>query len=680
MDWNAPLTLLFKKNKTPKSAQLLIDYGIERISDLIWIFPLRVLTFPNIESFKQAEVGKPFSGRGVVEKVSKRPNFSRKGQFGSRLYNISAVVRDSLSEEKINLVWFNAYSNMVNKIEEIKEIEFFGNVSEWKNQKQIISPKLKSDETQNQIIEYPTINSVNGNQIKKILDKIPEFLWNDLKDSIPHEILKRRNLPSIGDSFKALHGKKEEIDFQIAKERIIYEEFFQEQLKIQARKHILKNRTSIKIEINEDIKNLYKIFPYELTECQKRSLDEIFLDLSSNQPMMRLLQGDVGCGKTTVAFLSMLAAYLAGFQSAMMCPTESLAQQHFLNFKKLFPNHPCKLLLGSTKEAEKKEIKNLLNSGDLKIIFGTHALISEGVNFFNPGLFIIDEQHKFGVDQRFEFLKRYPESNTLIMSATPIPRSLSLTKYGDLTLSKITLLPNNRKKIKTKIVTKKTFEQFLKFLNTRVSNGEQAYLVVPAIYESERSMYLENIFDKFKKWFPQHSVAFVHGQIPFGDRSNILKDFLEKKISILIATSVIEVGIDVKNATIMTIFSPELFGLSSLHQLRGRVGRGDKQSFCFLMALSEISKEAYDRLEVIEKSSDGFEISEKDLLIRGEGDHFGTNQSGIDNHRKLANIPEHELILLNARDDLEFLMNNGNKTILSEIQRLKEDLKILSTI
>ncbi len=284
------------------------------------------------------------------------------------------------------------------------------------------------------------------------------------------------------------------------------------------------------------------------------------------------------------------------------------------------------------------------------------------------------------MDQRFEFLKRYPQANTLIMSATPIPRSLSLTKYGDLTLSKINTLPNDRKKIKTKIVTKKTFEQFLKFLNTRVSTGEQAYLVVPAIYESERSMYLEKIFDKFKNWFPQHSVGFVHGQIPFAERSHILKDFYDKKISILIATSVIEVGIDVKNATIMAIFSPELFGLSSLHQLRGRVGRGNKQSFCFLMALSEISDEAYGRLEVIENSSDGFEISEKDLLIRGEGDHFGTNQSGNDNHRKLANIIEHEKILLDAREDLEQLIHSGDKRILSEIERLKKDFKVLSTI
>ncbi len=361
MDWNAPLTLLFKKNKTPKSAQLLIDYGIEKISDLIWIFPLKVLTFPKIESFKTAEVGKPFSGKGVIERVTKRPNFSRKGQFGSRLYNLTAIVKDSLSEEKINLVWFNAYSNLVNKIENTREIEFFGMISEWKNQKQIISPKLKNDESLNQIIEYPTINSVNGNQIKKILDKIPDSLWDNLTDSIPWEILLKRNFPKIGDSFRALHGKKEEIDFQIAKERIIYEEFFQEQLKILARKFILKNQTSIIIEINEEIKNLYKIFPYELTPCQKKSLDEIFLDLSSNQPMMRLLQGDVGSGKTTVAFLTMLASYLAGFQSAMMCPTESLAQQHFLNFAKLFQNFPCKLLLGSTKEADKKEIKNLLN-------------------------------------------------------------------------------------------------------------------------------------------------------------------------------------------------------------------------------------------------------------------------------------------------------------------------------
>lgn len=680
MDWNSPLTTLYKKNKIPKSAQLLIDYGIERLYDLIWIFPLRVLTFPKVQSFKNAQIGLPFSGKGTIEKILKRPNFSRKGQFGSRLYNISAVVKDSLSEEKINLVWFNAYPNLIKKIEVINEIEFFGIVSEWKNQKQVISPKFSFEEDQNQIIEYPTINSVSGNQIKKIMDKIPDFLWDDLKESIPREILKKRNLPEINESFKIIHGKKEGKDIEDAKQRIIYEEFFQEQIKIYARKKYLINRKSVQIVPADEIKNLYKLFPYELTNCQKKSLDEIFSDLASPQPMMRLLQGDVGCGKTTVAFLSMLVTYLAGFQSALMCPTESLAQQHFLNFSKFFIDYPARLLLGSTTEKEKNEIRNLLKSGELKIIIGTHALISETVIFLKPGLFIIDEQHKFGVNQRLELLKRYPKSNTLIMSATPIPRSLSLTKYGDLSLSRITELPYGRKNIKTKIVTKKTFEQFLKFLNTRVSTGEQAYLVVPAIYESERSIYLEKLYEKFKNWFPQYSVASIHGKIPFKERSEILKNFLDQKISILIATSVIEVGIDVKNATIMAIFSPELFGLSSLHQLRGRVGRGAKQSFCFLMVLSEISSEALERLKVIENSADGFEISEKDLLIRGEGDHFGTNQSGISNHRKLANIIDHETSLLNAREDLELLIKNEDKTILDEIQRLENNLGVLSTV
>jgi ATP-dependent DNA helicase RecG len=675
MNWNSPLISLYK-NKIPKSVELLRDQGIEHILDLLWILPLRVLTFPKVQSFKDAKIGQPFCGRGVIEKVSKRPNYSRKG----RLYNISALISDPNSGEKLNLVWFNAYPNLLNKLEEKKEFEFFGLISEWKNQKQIISPNFGTGEDQNKKIEYPTINTVKGTFIKKIIDKIPISLWDSIKETIPAEILKKRNLPGLNEGLKIIHGKIENGNFEAAKDRLIYEEFFQEQLKILARKFHLAGRASVKIQVNDQIKNLTKCFPYELTVCQKKSLEEIFQDLASEKPMMRLLQGDVGCGKTSVAFLSILAASEAGFQSALMCPTESLAQQHFFNFSKLFSNYPCKLLIGSLKESEKRNIRQQLLEGDLKIVFGTHSIISDAVKFLNLGLIVIDEQHKFGVEQRMDLLRKYPKSNTLIMSATPIPRSLSLTKFGDLSISRITEFPFGKKNIKTKIVTKNTFHPFLNFLNTRISMGDQAYCVVPAIYESERSVYLENLFAKFKRWFPHHSIAAIHGQIPFDERNDILNKFLNQKISILIATSVIEVGIDVKNATVMAIFSPELFGLSSLHQLRGRVGRGTKPSFCFLMAIKDIPSDAMERLKIVENTLDGFEIAEKDLEIRGEGEKFGTNQSGIENYRKVANLVSHEHLLLNAREDLDSLVKVENLLILNQIKDLGEEINILSTI
>ncbi len=675
IDWNSSLTNLYK-NRPPKSVFLLKENGINHIFDLLWILPLRINNFPKIMPFSEAKIGQGFSGKGSIIKVSKRPIFSKRG----RVYNLSAIVADAFSDEKLNLTWFNAYPNLIKKLEEIKEIEFFGNVSEWKGQKQIITPQMGSGTDSNQLIEYPTINSVSGKNIKKIIEKIPDFLWDKIEESLPEKILKKRQLLEISESLRIAHGKKIKGDFESAKKRLIYEEFFQEQLKIFARKINLQKRKSVQIEITEKVQKLTQSFPYELTNCQKKSLDEIFSDLAGQPPMMRFLQGDVGSGKTTLAFLAILASFESGLQSVIMCPTESLAEQHFSNFSKLFKNHPCKLLIGSMKESEKKELRENLSNGKISIVFGTHSLISESVKFLNLGLIVIDEQHKFGVEQRGELFKKYPNANVLLMSATPIPRSLNLTKYGDLSLSRILEFPHGKKNIKTKIITKSTFGQFLNFLNTRISMGEQAFLVVPAIHESERSIFLENLYLKFKKWFPKIPIATVHGQMHGEERRKIMQDFKDKKISILIATSVIEVGIDIENATIMSIFSPELFGLSSLHQLRGRVGRGKKPSFCFLMALKEISDEAQQRLKIIESTLDGFEISEKDLQMRGEGEQFGTNQSGIGNHRKIANLMEHEKILLEAREDLEELIQNQNQKILGEIEQLGKKLDLLSII
>ena len=441
--------------------------------------------------------------------------------------------------------------------------------------------------------------------------------------------------------------------------RLKYEELFEFMFKINYLKEENKKANSgIARSIDESkVDEFISHLPYELTKDQNTAVNTIIKDLESPNRMNRLLQGDVGSGKTIVSFIAMYANYLSGYQSALMAPTEILATQHFSNLKDIFKDYNLNmaLLTGSTPKKEKDLIYEELKNGDIDIIVGTHALIQDDVTYHNLGLVITDEQHRFGVNQRANLQNKGQKPDTLYMSATPIPRTYALTIYGDMDVSTIKTRPKGRKKIKTVVKTNKEIKDVLKMMYEELKQGHQIYVIAPLIEESENSD-LTNVNDLKEKmtlaFGSKYKIDLVHGKMASAAKELIMNEFLQNKVQILISTTVIEVGVDVPNATMMVIFNAERFGLSTLHQLRGRVGRSELQSSCIL-----ISDNDTKRLEIMENTNDGFEISEEDFKLRGHGDLFGTKQSG-DMTFKIADLKADYKILLQAREDsLEYLLD-----------------------
>jgi len=687
LSWDDPIESLSTGKKPSPTLEKLAQAGIKKLLDLLWILPLRIHKTPQPSSFREAQLNQFFRGSGKVIHAEIKPAFGRRGKGNILLYNGYVVLKDDFSNESISLRWFNLYPNQKKQIEVLEHINFLGQVQEFKAQKQIINPQiLTTQEIAPYIIEYPTVNKLPGSNFKKAIEMIPLYLWKKVPQLLP-ELGYDKKL-SLGEAFRIIHGRIAPEDFtpqlkDQAEERLIYEEFLIDQLRIQTRRKFIKQKAAPIFKANEPlIKKLKSTLPFTLTDDQDKVLKEILKDFTSGHPMMRMVQGDVGCGKTVVAYLASRVVTQLGYQVALMCPTEALAQQHFESFKELAPEISIELILGSTKAKDKKTLLGKLKSGDINIVIGTHALFQDTVVFHQLGLAIIDEQHKFGVEQRLKLVAKGEGTHSLIMTATPIPRTLSLAQYGDLDISSIKMMPSGRKGIKTRITEKQNYEKYVEFVKSRLMQKEQAYFVFPAIDESE-TLDLQNVKESLKKYqesFRAFKVEMLHGKMKSEEKQQIVQDFRDQKIHILISTSVIEVGINIPNSTIMSIYNPERFGLSSLHQLRGRVGRGDKPGFCFLVLDKDLPPDSYQRLEVIEKNLDGFVIAEEDLKFRGEGDLFGVDQSGSITSKKLANFLTHTAILEQVVADVERL-NQNDPALLSPIfEKLAKDQKILDTI
>lgn len=702
LTWNSPLEALFK-GRVPKTAEKLSNQGIKTIKDLIWIFPLRVQTSPVIKKFSHAVVGQLFKGQGRVISCQITPAFKGRGQvaYGKGrvpLFRCKLIVESYDDKDHLTLTWFNVYPNLKKKIEAMEDIEFLGVVSEFQGRKQIANPKISepshednhtAEDHHNLLREYPTVAGVAARFTKQYIDKIPSQLWNSIPEKLPIPLIEKRQLTSIKKSFAIIHGLVYKDDwtpklFEVAKKRLIYEEFFQEQMKIISRRQAGQKKQGPYIpHTKKDFHYFSSLFPYELTEDQKTSLEATLEDFSSSSPMMRMIQGDVGSGKTTIAFMAMAIAAKAGWQVAIMCPTEALALQHFQTAKEILgQDFHIESLLGAHKEKEKKEIIQRLESGLIQIIIGTHSLFQDKVHFKNLGFIVIDEQHKFGVEQRLKLARKGNNPHSMIMTATPIPRSLSLTQYGDLDISIIKSIPHGRKGTQTRIVHPQLINKYLSFVKTRLELKEQAYIVAPAIEESE-VLDIQNvtkIYEQYQNYFPQNRISLLHGKLKAEEKEEIFHNFLNKKIDILISTSVIEVGINNTNATVIAIYNPERFGLSSLHQLRGRVGRGEKPGFCFLVCDEKISKTSLERIEIIEQTHDGFKIAEKDLEQRGQGDLFGKNQSGSEGGKRLANIAVHGSILQKVIEDIHFLKTSHHEIYLDCVHKYNDDESVHNTI
>ncbi len=687
ISWNSPVLSLARGKKPSPTLEKVSEAGIEKLSDLLWILPLRIHKAPGPAPFREALINQFFRGSGKIIHTEIRPAFGRRGKGNILLYNGFVVLKDDLSSETLSLRWFNLYPNQKKQIEALDHINFMGQVQEFKAQKQVINPQiLTSDEISPYIMEYPTVNKLPGSTFKKLFELIPPCLWEKVPQTLP-ELGYDKKL-SLGEAFKIIHGRMNPEKFtpklkDQAEERLIYEEFLNDQLKIQTRRKYIKKKDAPKFKTNDkELSNLKSSLPFKLTDDQDKVFHDILKDLSSGHPMMRMVQGDVGCGKTIVAYLASRIITSQGFQVALMCPTEALAQQHFESFKQLAPGLPIELLLGSTKAKEKKIILNNIKSGTTQILIGTHSLFQDSVVFKKLGLAIIDEQHKFGVEQRLRLVAKGEGTHSLIMTATPIPRTLSLAQYGDLDISSIKTMPAGRKGIKTRITEKVNYAKYIEFVKSRLMQREQAYFVFPAIEESETAD-IQNVKDsliKYQDQFRGFKVEMLHGQMKAEEKEKVVQNFREQRIHILISTSVIEVGINIPNATIMSIYNPERFGLSSLHQLRGRVGRGEKPGFCFLVLDKELAPESYQRLEVIEKNLDGFVIAEEDLKFRGEGDLFGVDQSGSVSTKKLANFLTHTAILEQVVQDIEKLKVEQPALLAPIFEKLAKDQKILDTI
>ena len=569
----------------------------------------------------------------------------------------------------LELVWFQGV-NWVEKLLTIGQVYlFYGRVSFYQGLPQMTHPELEmltNDKSESKNFLEPVYPSteklkargLGGRQLAKLTYSLIQLLQEkDVPENIPQQIIESMNLSQRFQSFVQIHFPRDQEAHMQAICRLKFEELFLAQLRMQLVK-TSRHRTSKGVVFNHvgDLFNRFysKHLPFELTGAQKRVIKEIRKDTASGRQMNRLLQGDVGSGKTIVALLCMLLAADNGYQSCMMAPTEILAQQHFRSLSALLENMPVeiRLLTGSTRASERKKLLLELAEGSIGILVGTHAVIEQQVQFNNMGLAIVDEQHRFGVAQRAKLWdKAMIPPHILVMTATPIPRTLAMTAYGDLDCSIIDELPPNRKPIVTVHRNESYRTQVLDFIREEIMKGGQAYIIFPLIEESEKLDY-ENLmrgYENVKAFFPEpkYWISMVHGRQTNQIRETNMQRFKNKDTQIMVATTVIEVGVDIPNATVMVIESAEKFGLSQLHQLRGRVGRGKEKSFCILLTGDKINSLARERLLTMAATGDGFKIAEKDLELRGPGEIEGTRQSGVLEF-KLANILEDKALLEQA--------------------------------
>ncbi|MGB2750710.1 MAG: ATP-dependent DNA helicase RecG [Pyrinomonadaceae bacterium] len=573
----------------------------------------------------------------------------------------------------------NTYALMVNKPD---EIEILPSASEpvataGGSDADILledlgNPEFAPVHTARRVPVYRKLGDLQTKRLREIVyDVLQKLDTKSVIDDLPSDLRERQNLATRAQALAEIHFPPEDssiVEYEMfrspAHKRLIFDEFFWLSFSMQLlRGERQKEPKGTVIEITDSTKERLKsILPFTLTGAQKKVTGEIFDDLKSDAPMNRLIQGDVGSGKTIVAFLAIFAAMENGYQAALMAPTEILAEQHFRNAQKIFADsgYRVELLIGSTKAAQKRKVQEALAAGEIDLIIGTHAIIQDAVRFSKLGLAVIDEQHRFGVLQRAQLMALGFNPDVLVMTATPIPRSLAMTVYGDLDVSIIDEMPPGRTPIKTVVLGEDQRHGVYRGIEREVKLGRQVYIVYPLIEESEKldlkaaTLMYEDIRTNI---FPQYTVGLLHGKMKAAEKEEIMAEFVAGNLDILVSTTVIEVGVDVPNASLMVIEHAERFGLSQLHQLRGRVGRGAEQSYCVLLAGFKRTAVAKERLGIMEQTSDGFKIAEKDLEIRGQGEILGTRQSGIQNFR-IGNIVRDLDILITARKEAELYLTD----------------------
>ncbi|MCH3885340.1 ATP-dependent DNA helicase RecG [Tenacibaculum aquimarinum] len=671
MNLNQPITYL-KGVSIARAELLYAELGVKNCKDLLHLFPFRYIDktqFYKINSLQQntAEVQ-------IVGKITGLKTVEQKR--GSRLV---ATFRDETGA--IELVWFRGQKWLKDSLKINQPYVIYGKLNFYGGKFSMPHPEMELLKDYKRKIQssmqpvYPSTEklankNVSNKVVRSYIEDLLFKIGNSIDESLPSYILQEHNLLGKRESLINIHFPKNQELLAKAQFRLKFEELFFIQMQLLRKKLIRKSKIKgfVFEKVGETFNNFYTNYlPFQLTNAQKRVLKEIRKDVASNAHMNRLLQGDVGSGKTIVALLAMLLAIDNGFQATIMAPTEILATQHYHAVTELLQemNISVELLTGSVKTKKRREIHAALESGELNILIGTHALLEDKVKFKNLGIVIIDEQHRFGVEQRSKlWLKNVIPPHILVMTATPIPRTLAMSVYGDLDISVIDELPPGRKEVKTVHRYDKNRLAVFKFLKDEIEKGRQVYIVYPLIQESEAMDYkdLMDGYESISREFPlpKYQISIVHGKMKPADKEYEMQRFVKGETQIMVATTVIEVGVNVPNASVMIIESAERFGLSQLHQLRGRVGRGAEQSYCILLSSFKLSADAKTRLKTMVDTSDGFKIAEVDLKLRGPGNLMGKQQSGVLN-LKIADVVRDTPILFKARQTaIEVLQNDAN--------------------
>ena len=670
--------------------------GVKTVRELLYFFPRRHIDYSQRKLISELEVGVEQTIVATIwEAAQKGPRY--------RMRNTEAVVGDESGN--ITVVWFNQ-PYLAKKLTTNSQIVLSGRVAEFRGRKAFQSPEwelLESDDlihTGRLVPVYPLTAGLYPRTVRRLVKGTLDRRLPELTDFLPESVKKSAALLPLHEAIRQAHYPDNELSKGQARKRLAFDELFLIQLGVLAKKRDWQEE-GIGNAFHVDsgcLEPFFNSLPYKLTSAQSRTLAEIQSDLSKPKPMSRLLQGEVGSGKTVVATAAMLLAAANGYQAALMAPTEILAEQHFnticgllsragsessdskpvRKFSSMLP-HPISvgLIIGGLKERARQEIQQCISAGDVDIIIGTHALIQKGVDFRSLGLCVVDEQHRFGVMQRSTLRSKGSSPHVLVMSATPIPRTLALTLYGDLDLSVLDELPPGRIEIKTKFLSPEQRQKAYDFVRKQVAEGRQAFIICPLIEESEAIETKAAITEHehlSRNVFPDLRLGLLHGRLNSAEKDEVMQRFRNGDIDILVSTPVVEVGVDIPNATVMLIEGADRFGLAQLHQFRGRVGRGQHQSYCLLLAETP-SAEAKERLSLLERIRNGFALAEEDLRLRGPGEFFGTRQSGLPD-LKMAKLSDVELLELARREAIRlfeadpYLQQAEHRLLAGEVSRL----------
>jgi len=688
----------------PKRAAILkSEYQIETVGDFIRVYPFRYIDRSSINLIADVLPDAAF-----IQIQAKVVSQSLGGKNGKKL---SVIVEDASG--RMELVFFKGIKYTQQRLEVGRTFLFFGKPTDFNGTVNLVHPEIDNPVSENDgqarysagvmTGVYPSTEKlknagITGKVMNKLMASALQLALPEVQESLPDYVMKDMGLVPIHFALRNIHFPQDAYSLKRATNRLKFEELFYLQTSLLKQKYI-RSRSAQGFpmpKVGEAFNKCYGSLPYDLTGAQKRVIKEIRGDMMSGRQMNRLLQGDVGSGKTMVAVLSALIAIGNGYQACIMAPTEVLAQQHYANISKyLKPTGvEVRLLTGSTKRSERKEIHEGLENGTIGIIVGTHALIEDNVIFHKLGIAIVDEQHRFGVDQRAKLWAKTScgvPPHVLVMTATPIPRTLAMTLYGDLDISVIDEMPPGRKPVQTMMITEGRRPALNKFMKEQIALGRQVFVVYPLIFESEK-LDLKNLEVGYERTctdfpFPPYRVAMVHGKQTNDEKNFNMSAFAAHRADILVSTTVIEVGVDVPNASVMVIESAERFGLSQLHQLRGRVGRGSDKSYCVLVRGDKVSKESMRRLELLCSTEDGFVLAEEDMKMRGPGDLEGTQQSGLPVELNIASLARDGQILTEARKYAERVLEQDptlsspqNELILKELRKDKYQRKDYSKI